>query len=76
MYRTCVGELGMMPRAFERLTPIEVQWRVNGAQNKENRETERLAMLAVWLINADPWRAKGKPVRVNDLIKIRPHKQR
>ena len=50
------------------MTPRELQWRLNGQQELENREFERLAQLACWLLNAQRGK-KQKAIQVKDLLK-------
>jgi hypothetical protein len=61
-----IGELGMTVDEFEALTPQELNWRVEAAQNREKRERERLAQLAAWIMSA--WLTKG--VNPYDLLGV------
>ena len=47
------------------MTPREVQWRIEAEIGRENRDWERAAQLACWVIN--PW-IKGKTLRTRDLL--------
>lgn len=50
------------------MTPREVQWRIHAETERENREFERLAQLACWVIN--PWITERKDqMRVSQLLK-------
>lgn len=52
------------------MTPREVQWRIHAETERENREFERLAQLACWVIN--PWvTERGEQLRVSKLLKRR-----
>lgn len=72
MYRLSISHMGMTAQEFEQSTPLELQWRLEGARDRENRWLEKLATLACWVLN--PWRGKGKPIRPSDLVKIEPRK--
>jgi len=52
---------------FESLSPIEIQWRLEAETERENREYERLAQTACWIVN--PW--LKRKLKVKDLIKRR-----
>ncbi len=47
------GYLRLTNAEFEQMTPIELQWRYDAEVGREDREWDRLAQLACWVIN--PW---------------------
>ena len=52
------------------MTLREVQWRIHEEFERENREFERLAQLACWVIN--PWiKERADQMRVSKLLKRR-----
>ncbi len=70
MERVGIGYLRLSAAEFGALTPLEFSWRLDAETERENRSLERLADLAVWLINAK--RVKGqKSLQRKDLIKRR-----
>lgn len=68
MERIALGFGRMSAQQFDRMTPREVQWRIEADQDRENREFERLAQLACWVMN--PWLGKEK-YSVRKLLKRR-----
>lgn len=70
MWRIAAGYLAMTLRDFEALSPVEFQWRVEQAMERENREFQRLAQLACWVIN--PWLTPGTQMRADQLFRGRP----
>jgi hypothetical protein len=59
--------LALTFQQFDALTPKEFQHRLRASAEKEQREFERLAQLACWVIN--PWLSGSKPVAVRDLLR-------
>lgn len=53
MERIALGYCRISAKTFDAMTPKEVQWRIEAEQGRENREFERIAQLACWVIN--PW---------------------
>ena len=52
------------------MTPREVQWRIHAETERENREFERLAQVACWVVN--PWiKERSDQMRVSKLLKRR-----
>jgi hypothetical protein len=69
MERSAIGYCGLSAEAFNAMTPMEFQWRLQADVERENRELERIAQLACWLIN--PHLKRGQQLTVNKLIKRR-----
>jgi len=69
MERVGIGFLGLSATAFGALTPLELSWRLEAAFERENRELERLAQLACWVLN--PWLGRGNTLTVKKLLKRR-----
>lgn len=70
MERIAFGYLRLSLAEFETLTPRELQWRFDAEIERENREFERLAQLACWVIN--PFMGKkAKPLMAHQLLKRR-----
>lgn len=70
MERVGIGYLRLSAVEFGALTPLELSWRLDAEKERENRSHERLADLAVWMINAR--RVKGqKAIQRKDLISRR-----
>ena len=59
------GTLRLSLEQFENLTPHELGLAIRAASEREQREFERLAQLACWVIN--PWMG-GKTLTVRDLL--------
>lgn len=73
MERIAFGYLRMSIHDWNDITPKELQWRLEQEQLREDREFERLAQLACWVIN--PWLGKqARPLRVRDLLRRGPVK--
>lgn len=67
MERVGIGFLRLSAAEFEAMTPIEFMWRMDAEFERENREFERLAQLACWVLN--PWMGKGsKKLKAKDLL--------
>lgn len=56
---------GIRPDDFRRMTPREVQWRIDAVVEEQNRTLERTAQLACWLLSP----LLGKVLRPTDLLK-------
>lgn len=70
MERVGIGFLGLSAAAFGALTPLELSWRLEAAFERENRELERIAQLACWVLN--PWLGRGSNnLTVKKLLKRR-----
>lgn len=67
MERIAIGYLQLTVREFWNMTPLEFQWRLQADVDRENREFERLAQLACWVIN--PWMGRGQKLTVRKLLK-------
>lgn len=65
---------GLSAQQFWAMTPREVEWRIQADVEREDREFERLAQLACWVMNQ--WQPKGKALTVKDLLRKRPTKKR
>lgn len=61
------GTLRLSLTQFEDMTPKEFHHALKAEADKEQREFERIAQLACWVIN--PWIGGGKPLMVRDLIR-------
>lgn len=64
MERIGIGYLRLSAREFGALTPLELSWRIDEELERENRELERLAQLACWVVN--PF---GGKYSVNKMLK-------
>lgn len=53
MERPALAYCRLSADAFDRMTPKEVQWRIQAETEREDRALERLAALACWVMN--PW---------------------
>lgn len=53
MERPLLGYCRLSAAEFDRMTPKEAQWRLQAETEREDREFERLAQLACWVMN--PW---------------------
>lgn len=60
-----MGLCRMTLEQFEAMTPREMVWRYDAEVQRENREFQRLAQLACWVMN--PWLGNQK-MRVKDLL--------
>jgi hypothetical protein len=69
MWRIAVGYLAMSLAEFDALTPRELGWRIEQTVERENREFDRLAQLACWVIN--PWLEPGQQITAHKLLKRR-----
>jgi hypothetical protein len=69
MERVGIGYLRLSASEFDNLTPIEFSWRLEAEQERENREFERLAQVACWVLN--PWLGRGSNLTVKKLLKRR-----
>jgi hypothetical protein len=69
MERVGIGFLSLSPAEFGALTPLEFSWRLEAAFERENRELERIAQLACWVLN--PWLGRGSTLTVKKLLKRR-----
>jgi hypothetical protein len=68
MERISIGYLRMSAEDFDACTPREVQWRYEAEQGREDREFERIAQLACWVIN--PWLGpNSRPLKANQLLR-------
>lgn len=68
MERIALGYLRMSAAEFEACTPREVQWRYEAETGREDREFDRIAQLACWVIN--PWRGQNeRPLTVRQLLR-------
>ena len=68
MERAGIGYLRLSAVEFGDMTPLELSWRLDAEIQREDRSLERLADLALWLINSR--RQKGqKSLQKKDLIK-------
>jgi len=68
MERSGIGYLRLSAVEFGAMTPQELSWRLEAEIPREDRSLERLADLALWLINSR--RQKGqKSLTKKDLIK-------
>ena len=56
------------------MTPREARWRIEDEVNRENRELERVAQLACWVVN--PWIEKREnKMHVSNLVSRRGNKR-
>lgn len=69
MERVGIGYLRLSAEAFGALTPLELSWRLEAETERENRELERVAQLACWVLN--PWLGRGSNLTVKKLLKRR-----
>jgi hypothetical protein len=69
MERIALGYLRMSAAEFDASTPREVQWRYEAEQGREDREFDRVAQLACWLINHDPWIDHKRPLKSHHLLR-------
>lgn len=69
MERVGIGYLRLSAADFGALTPLEFSWRLDAEMERENRELERVAQLACWVLN--PWLGRGSNLTVKKLIKRR-----
>jgi hypothetical protein len=69
MERIAMGYLQLTAIQFGDLTPQEFQWRLQADVDRENREFERIAQLACWVMN--PWLGRGQKMTVRKLLKRR-----
>jgi hypothetical protein len=67
MERIAFGYLRLSLLEWDTLTPLELQWRVDAEIERENREYERTAQLACWVIN--PWLKSSGQLTVGKLLK-------
>jgi hypothetical protein len=68
MERIAIGYLRMTSEDLEIYSPRELQWRYEAELLREDREFERLAQVACWVIN--PWLGKNaNPIKVKDLLR-------
>lgn len=63
--QTAIGDCGISPDEFRRMTPREVQWRIDAFFHQGNRQMELLAQVACWVTAPHV----KKPLRVRDLIR-------
>lgn len=67
------GFLALSAHEFDAMTPREFQWRYEAEIERENREFDRIAQLACWVIN--PWMGQNaKPLTVRSLLRRGPKK--
>jgi hypothetical protein len=69
MERVGIGFLRLSAAEFGAMTPLEFGWRLDAEFERENRELERIAQLACWVLN--PWLGRGSNLTVKKLIKRR-----
>jgi hypothetical protein len=70
MERPLLGYCRLSATVFDRMTPREAQWRLQAESEREDREFERLAQLACWVMN--PWIEKQQDrMSVGKLLKRR-----
>lgn len=69
MERVGIGYLRLSAADFGDLTPLEFSWRLDAEMERENRELERVAQLACWVLN--PWLGRGSGLTVKKLLKRR-----
>lgn len=69
MERVGIGFLRLSSAEFGALTPLELSWRLDAEFERENREFERLAQLACWVLN--PWLGRGSNLKPKKLLKRR-----
>lgn len=67
MERVGIGYLRLSAADFGALTPLELSWRLDAEMERENRELERIAQLACWVLN--PWLGRGSNLTVKKLLK-------
>lgn len=67
MERVALGYLRLTLEEYEACTPRELQWRYEAEVGREDREFERIAQLACWVLN--PWMQGGRPLTVRQLLK-------
>jgi len=67
MERVALGYLRLSYEEYARLTPREMQLRLEAESDRESRQLERLAQLACWVIN--PWLGRGQKVTPAKLLK-------
>jgi len=68
MRRPAMAGCRLSARQFDRMTPREVQWRLHAETERENREFERIAQLACWVVN--PWISdRSHQLRVSKLLR-------
>lgn len=68
------GFMAMTAEQFDAVTPRELQWRYAAEVERENRQFDRLAQLACWVIN--PWMGQhSKPLTVRSLLRRGPAKK-
>lgn len=68
MERIAIGYLRMSSEELELYSPRELQWRYEQELLREDREFERLAQLACWVMN--PWLGKhAQPLTVRTLLR-------
>lgn len=63
-----LGYLRMTLEQFEGCTPRELHWRYQAEVGREDREFERIAQLACWVIN--PWLGQNaRPLKPSQLLR-------
>lgn len=72
MERIAIGYLRMNDADLEMFSPMELQWRYDAELLREDREFERIAQLACWVIN--PW--TGGTLKARDLLRRGPVKKK
>jgi hypothetical protein len=70
MERVGIGFLRLSAAEFGAMTPLEFSWRLDAEFERENRELERIAQLACWVLN--PWLGRGSNLTVKKLLKRKP----
>jgi hypothetical protein len=68
-----IGYCGLSAQEFWAMTPREVEWRIEADVDRENRQLERVAQLACWVMN--PWLSKGQRYTVKKLVGRKPPKR-
>jgi hypothetical protein len=67
MERAGIGYLRLSADEFGALTPLEFSWRMDAEIERENRELERVAQLACWVLT--PFLGRGSNLTVNKLVR-------
>ncbi len=69
-----IGYCRLSAQAFWSMTMREVMWRIKAEVERENRELERAAQLACWLLNDR--RKRKDQLKMRDLVRWAPPKRR
>ena len=63
MYSVCVGEIGISPKDFNRMTYAEMILAIRGYEKRQEREWERARLIAYQVYSGIPKKGQNKSIQ-------------